>query len=260
MFKYLYSDIQTFFWFIKKPNFYYYFLFLLKNKFLRNLDSDYYKKLATEWCNNKSISIENFSSKKNITILTNKNSIFNNKVYFDIENKIKNSSTNFGGRGYVDLIYSLCESFKITNAIETGVAYGWSSEAILQSVHKRSGILASIDMPMIKQSNYQFIGVAVSKFLYKNWYLIKEPDIFGLYKAFKKLRYNYNFVHYDSDKSYYGRKWSYSKLFDNLNSGGIFISDDIQDNEYFKEFVTKKKLDYYILKVENKFVGVIFKK
>ena len=37
--------------------------------------------------------------------------------------------------------------------IETGVAYGWSSQAILSSIHNRKGKLISVDMPMIGQND-----------------------------------------------------------------------------------------------------------
>ena len=79
-------------------------------------------------------------------------------------------------------------------------------------------------------------------------------------KALEFLDYNYNFVHYDSDKSYYGRRWSFPKLYRYLNNGGVFISDDIQDNLYFADFVTKLNLEFYVIKFENKFVGIFFKK
>ena len=48
--------------------------------------------------------------------------------------------------------------------------------------------------------------------------------------------------HYDSDKSYYGRRWAYPKLWEALKTGGIFISDDIQDNWAFKEFCVSQRM------------------
>ena len=73
--------------------------------------------------------------------------------------------------------------------------------------------------------------------------------------------------HYDSDKTYKGRCWAYPILWKALRPGGYFISDDIEDNFAFREFVDKLGLepiivsspeyrndDYYV-----KYAGVIKK-
>ena len=65
--------------------------------------------------------------------------------------------------------------------------------------------------------------------------------------------------HYDSDKSWWGRHYAYPILWDSLKSGGLFISDDIQDNLYFSEFVKKKNLKFVIVEFEGKFIGLIRK-
>ena len=138
------------------------------------------------------------------------------------------------------------------------MAYGWSSSAILKSISKRNGFLISVDMPMIKQNDYHLIGIAVEKKYHNYWKLIREPDINGIIKALK-IRNEFDFFHYDSDKSYYGRKWSFKRVFDKIKSKGVFISDDIQDNEYFREFVENHNLNFYVVKFMNKYIGIIFK-
>ena len=45
--------------------------------------------------------------------------------------------------------------------------------------------------------------------------------------------------HYDSDKSWWGRAYAFL-LWKALKPGGLFISDDIQDNMFFAEFVKLK--------------------
>ena len=44
-----------------------------------------------------------------------------------------------------------------------------------------------------------------------------------------------------------------------LKSGGIFISDDIQDNLYFSNFVKNNSLRFAIVEFNGKFVGLIRK-
>ena len=114
-------------------------------------------------------------------------------------------------------------------------------------------------MPMVRQTDYHLIGAAVHKDLKGNWELLREPDKHGLNKAIKKHNYSYDLAHYDSDKSYYGRKWSQPLIWKYLRKGGVFISDDIEDNSAFREFVVLSHLDFSVLKFEGKYVGVIRK-
>ena len=65
--------------------------------------------------------------------------------------------------------------------------------------------------------------------------------------------------HYDSDKSYYGRVYGYPLLWDSLKEGGIFISDDIQDNLAFKELVERKKTKFAVTEYEGKYIGITLK-
>ena len=65
--------------------------------------------------------------------------------------------------------------------------------------------------------------------------------------------------HYDSDKSLLGRHYAYPILWKSLNSKGLFIYDDIQDNLYFSEFVKKNLLNFVVVEFEGKFVGLIRK-
>jgi predicted O-methyltransferase YrrM len=112
---------------------------------------------------------------------------------------------------------------------------------------------------MVRQTDYHLIGVAVDENLKSNWELLREPDRYGLNKAIKKHDYSFDLAHYDSDKSYYGRKWSQPLIWRYLRKGGVFISDDIEDNVAFKEFVESKNLDFFVLKFKGKYVGVIRK-
>ena len=54
--------------------------------------------------------------------------------------------------------------------------------------------------------NEDNVGCVVHPLLRSNWTLIRKPDIIGLPFALKKLG-KIDLCHYDSDKSYRGRKW-----------------------------------------------------
>ncbi len=257
----MYEDIKSFFWFLFRGPKYYSTLFAqIRAKLSKNKDTDVHVGIATNWCKKNLVSLEDCL--KNLGVPSDKiyiENAFDNTYKARINEAIDNSQSNFGGPGHVDLIYTICERLNIENAIETGVAYGWSSAAILRSLSKRDGKLISIDMPMLKQTDYHLIGVAVEDKLKANWELRREPDRFGLPKAIKKLNGFLELVHYDSDKSYLGRIWSQEIIWKNLKKGGIFISDDIEDNTAFMEFVTSNSLKFNVLECEKKYVGVIKK-
>ena len=257
----MFEDIKSFLWFLLKgPKYYSTLCVQIYTKLRKNMDTQRHTETATNWCNDNLTTIA--ECLKNIGVAHENLDIehaFDEVYKAKINELISASNSNFGGQGHTNLIYTICERLKVENVIETGVAYGWSSGAILRSVSKRGGQLISIDMPMLKQSDYHLIGVAVEPKLKDFWELRREPDRYGLPKAMNKMTGSVELVHYDSDKSYYGRKWSQEVIWKNLKSGGIFISDDIEDNTAFMEFVATHNLQFNVLEFEKKYVGIIKK-
>ena len=88
------------------------------------------------------------------------------------------------------------------------------------------------------------------------WTLIREPDQNGLKKALRGLGGAIDLCHYDSDKSYQGRMFAYPLLWQALRPGGIFISDDIQDNLAFRDYFAAAGVEVHVTSSDGKFVGV----
>ena len=140
------------------------------------------------------------------------------------------------------------------------MAYGWSSLSILKALSQNGvGKLYSIDMPYPRKNNENDVGIVVPEYLKKNWTLIRKPDNPGILEALNKIDEKIDLCHYDSDKSWWGRHYAYPILWKSLNSKGLFISDDIQDNLYFSEFVKKNLLKFAVVEFEGKFIGLIRK-
>ena len=252
------EDLKTLLWFLKQgPKFYATMLAFMIRKFRPFKDSLEHKAVAKKWCEENLVSSEVCMTKLGFKFI--KKEVFSSDHLKEVERKLEISESDFGGQGHIFLLYDVCENLEAMKALETGVAYGWSSAAILSSIGTRSGKLISVDMPMIKQTDYHLIGVAVNDDLKDNWELLREPDKYGLNKAIKKHNYSYDLAHYDSDKSYYGRKWSQPLIWKYLRKGGVFISDDIEDNLAFREFVVSNNLNFSVLKFEGKYVGVVRK-
>jgi predicted O-methyltransferase YrrM len=216
---------------------------------------------AMEWCKQNALDT-NAAFKKLFpgtqVAYTEPEEIFPEEFQY-AQQKAEGTPFKMGGRGNIGLLYNVCEQVQAKFAAETGVAYGWSSLSILLSLAKRPGsILVSTDMPYAKMGNDDFVGIVVPPQLKEHWRLIREADISGLPKAFKHVQY-LDVVHYDSDKSYLGRMTTYPKLYKKLRSGGIFISDDIQDNLAFKHFCEELNITPIVITFRNQFVGVFTK-
>jgi len=265
MFKNLYSlflevlsDLRTLSWFLLKgPKFYATFLEYTLRKFKQNKDSEYHLKEALEWCQQHKIELDELYDLLNIQKADK--SVFDKEFIDEKKQIISNSNSDFGGMGHAQLLYDISQSLDAKICIETGVAYGWSSEAMLRHLSANNGYLYSVDMPMIGQADYHLIGLVVSEKNKDIWKLFREPDRNGLMKAITQAntRGEVDLVHYDSDKSYYGRCWSQPLIYKALRKGGVFISDDVEDNLAFKEFVEDNNYKFFVVEFENKYVGIV---
>ena len=254
----MFDDVKTFFWYIRRPSLYPALLdLILRAFFLKKHDTNNARLEATEWCKNKAISKKELFNKIGLKGEVSFEDAAGQNYLSQTKDKIRKSKANFGGGGDLDLLFSICYEKEIYNVIETGVAYGWSTSAILHAISPKDGNLISVDMPMPKQEDYHLVGVAIKKQHKKNWKIIRRPDKPGLLKAIKQINKPIDLIHYDSDKSYYGRKWAYSIIMNNLAQKGFFISDDIQDNLYFRDFVEGSSYSYWVTFVEGKYVGII---
>lgn len=214
---------------------------------------------ATEWCKARAIS--------NVEAV---NKLFPNHEFVDVAKefpqemqegqKIESSlPVQMGFGGDINLLYNLAKASKAQKVIETGVAHGWSSMAILLALTDQKTHLISTDMPYPKMGNEEFVGCVIPDQLKKKWTLIRKPDRQGLKIAFG-TNSSIDLCHYDSDKTYVGRKWAYPLLWKHLNSNGIFISDDINDNIAFQEFSEELGIEPIIVAFEDKYIGIIPKK
>ena len=255
------EKLKTLIWFSRRFRFWRHALSLFARKFYKNRDSEILRSEATLWASERFVSVEEALIKIGFDLT-------NNIIDYQLPQKViqegkllaNKSEVAMGGAGDLNLLYAASKLSKAEKILETGVAYGWSSLAILESISdKDDAKLISVDMPYPKMNNEDFVGIVVPKHLLKKWQLIREPDRNGIKKALSIFNGTIDFCHYDSDKSYYGRAFAYPILWDALKTKGIFISDDIQDNFAFKEFVEIKNINFAITKAEDKYIGIIYK-
>lgn len=249
------NKLDTIRWFIKRPQYLSHAFDILRFKIKKNREAE--RPEATKWAKEKSISKNSLYKKLNLDV---------EDIYADYpkemafgESRMAKCPIAMGGEGALNLLYNLVYQGKAGNAVETGVAYGWSSLAILLAMHTRSeGKLVSIDLPYIQKNNDPWVGCVIPPEHHARWLLKSGSDRMYLKKVLDTTN-NITFVHYDSDKSFYGRKWAYPKLWDALSPGGFFVSDDIQDNFAFKEFCEALAMEPLIIEHLGKYVGILQK-
>ena len=229
---------------------------IIKNIFNRN--SAFKGREKTNlWASQRAVSQEeailNLFGKKSERFADQFSTIFNEALKKQEECPVK-----MGGAGALELIYEACEFTEAKSVVETGVAYGWSSLAALLSLEKRGGTLYSSDMPYLGQNGDQYVGYIVPENLKTNWKLFRHADKESLPKILAEVP-EIDVVHYDSDKAYEGMFWAYNELYPRLRKGGVFISDDINDNSAFQDFCEKNGIEPTVVDFEGKYVGIFVK-
>jgi predicted O-methyltransferase YrrM len=174
------------------------------------------------------------------------------------KSKLDALGMDLGGGGHYYLLHFLVRHFKPEIIVETGVAAGWSSQAILTAINEnKSGHLYSSDFPYFRYKNPEkYVGYVVDEDLKKNWDLFIDGDQNNLPKITHALNAKVDLFHYDSDKSSQGRDFAFHQIAPHLSTNALVIFDDIQDNLHFKNFVSAQNWDYKIFEFEGKYIGL----
>lgn len=165
-----------------------------------------------------------------------------------------------GGPGHVDLLYHACLHLRPDRVVETGVALGWSTLAILLAMEKNGrGVLKSVDMPYPGRSNDPYVGCVLPDELRRRWTLLRGADRDVLPKIVREWG-EIDLVHYDSDKSPQGRAFAFGLLWSVLRPGGLLISDDVHQNLGFRDFAARVGVHPWVLpKPNGSFAGILLK-
>jgi len=156
---------------------------------------------------------------------------------------------NRGGGGNEKLLYFLINMINSKNVLETGVSAGSSSRSILEAL-KKDGMLYSSDLALDLDKDQ--VGILVSEKFHKNWFIAHEGDKINIPIILNKEK-NFDLVYYDSDKSYFSKKWFHNEIIEKL-SPKILIYDDIDRDPFFSECV--KSFGYKFKVFGN--AGIIF--
>lgn len=253
------EKIHTLFWFAKRPSFWPHAIELARRKFRANHDGPEAVETAKNWAAKRAVPIADALKAIGLPVEESLPEI-PPALLAEGAKLGERSDVIMGGAGDLSLLHAAIKISGAKHIIETGVAYGWSSLAILSAINDREGAqLISVDMPYPKAGNEPFVGIVVPEQLRKPWKIIRQPDRPGLKVALKQFHQKIDFCHYDSDKSWWGRQYAYPLLWAALSPGGLFISDDIQDNMMFAKFAQQLQAPFAVTHSDGKYVGIIRK-
>lgn len=164
-----------------------------------------------------------------------------------------------GGSGFVELLYFLTRLRRPQCVVETGVAAGFSSQAVLAAMDRNgAGVLHSSDFPYFRLPNPErFVGVLVEGHLKHRWKLHLDGDEANLPKILADVEI-IDLFHYDSDKSYAGRRRALQLIEPKCTPHTLIVMDDLQDGSFFHDYVQEHALsNVCVLRCGSKYVGVI---
>ncbi len=250
------EKLRTAAWFATRPSFWQHAIELGMRKLRTNYDNDECAREATQWAQERSVSVADALRAIGVKFDGNPPKI-DEAIVEEATELVQRSRVQMGGAGDLQLLHAAVLLSGAKRVIETGVAYGWSSLAILSAFRDRPDAkLVSVDMPYPKAGNDPYVGIAVPERMRSQWTLIRRPDRTGLVDAVNQFNGSIDLCHYDSDKSWWGRQYAFPILWNALIPGGVFIIDDIQDNMAFAKFMDAKKVAFAVTAFEGKFVGI----
>lgn len=271
---------QTAAWFLKRPRLYPELWRVVKSSLPGRPAAPDMRPEAENWCAARSISTAAAVARITGSPMPEPVDTKFEDVFAAARPTAETCPVGMGGAADLDLLYWLAEHVQAKCVVETGVAYGWSTLALLLSLAPRAeALLISTDMPYPNRNNDAYIGCVIPAGLRSRWQLLQYADREALPKALKELG-GVDLCHYDSDKSYDGKMWAYPLLWKALRPGGIFLSDDIGDDLAFHDFcaeidadpiIVKTALDFCVkigihatsvrkvLVMETKYVGILVK-
>ncbi len=256
----LVSKTRTLVWFARRPPLWGQAVNLIAEKFRPRRDTAADRSRATDWCRSVAMSTEALLGVLGVPPALSVREVAGEDDWRAAHERVAACPTPMGGEGHLDLLYACAEGIGAQRVLETGVAYGWSSYALLLSLAMRPGSrLVSTDMPYVQQNSDQWVGCAIPRGLRAHWTLLRFADRRGVPMALRQLG-TLDLCHYDSDKSYAGRLWGYRLLWEALRPGGLLISDDVQDNEGFRHFLEQLgDVRWGVTEAHGKYVAAIRK-
>jgi hypothetical protein len=145
-----------------------------------------------------------------------------------------------GDLGLAHAAWSVTRHLQPAVVVETGVARGMTSAAILSALRSNeAGRLYSIDLPPLSKGWAEQSGVAVEPELKAQWSYVRGSTRRRLPPLLAAVDGIDLFVH-DSLHTFRTMMFEFQCAWASLRPGGVLLSDDIDDNLAFEDFVAEQ--------------------
>ena len=151
------------------------------------------------------------------------------------------------------LLYSLIKSNNSKLIIETGVANGISTNAIMKALEESGGDGELNSFDLLPETSKAYVG--------GNWnfHLLKRKNVHKQIKSVVSLLPKVDVWVHDSNHGYRWQKFEYLLALSVLSKNGILISDDIDASSAWGELSKTHFRKSYVIFDSRKFIGVAFK-
>src|SRR5688500_7698327 len=132
----MFSQLGTLSWFLKRPKLYPELLRAVSNKLEPGSQLADSRLEAMAWCEANATSMAVVAEAITGRQMPCVSELFPH-TFQQARHRAEACPVRMGGAGALDLLYALAEYVGATRIVETGVAYGWSSLALLLSLRRR---------------------------------------------------------------------------------------------------------------------------
>ncbi len=156
-----------------------------------------------------------------------------------------------GGPGNLALLNWVVRVLEPKTVIETGVASGASSRAILEALEANGrGHLFSSDLAGVIPREHS--GLCVDAEFFPRWRLFQEGDRINLPEILREVD-SVDLLHYDSAKDAEEMRWVVENVVPRLSNRGVLVLDDIDRHGFMEEYVKSSTKSWFVFGA----VGVI---
>lgn len=199
------------------------------------------RRRATAWCRKHSTDIETFARCVDAALWEEATEAQNRIVRLRRQRLVAlnlpgaRASDIGGGPGNLALLYWLVRLLKSETILETGVASGASSRAILEALHlNAAGHLYSSDLSGVIPREHA--GLCVDTEMTGRWTLLHEGDRQNIPQLVGSVA-SIDLVHYDSAKEAEEMHWVLEQLAPLLAPDAVIVLDDVDRHGFMEEFV-----------------------
>jgi hypothetical protein len=145
------GKFKTVLWFAVRPSHWAQAVEVVRNKFRPSLDAAPLRARARDWAAERAVNVAEALAAVGLVARPGADIPQLSAETIEVARALADGCRiKMGGAGHIQLLYAATILSGATRIIESGVAYGWSSLAILTALERRrDGRLVSVDMPYV---------------------------------------------------------------------------------------------------------------